>query len=157
MSRSNGLDWSVENYLFNGNTSDLERNNTQGTLLASAARTATTTSPIQTNYNAKGIALFLTVPAASGTGGLQPVIQAQDPVTGNWVTLTALPTAITASTLSGAVMYLYYPGITQATNYAGGVGVQQVVSTLLPRTFRAAVYHGDSSSYTYALGYALIL
>jgi hypothetical protein len=66
------------NQKFNGINWDRERNNTQGTLLASAARTATATSPNQTNYNAKGVQLTIDVTAVSGTGGLILVLQGID-------------------------------------------------------------------------------
>ena len=41
-------------------------NNTEATILASGARTVTTVSPAQTNYNARGILLFNDITAVPG-------------------------------------------------------------------------------------------
>src|SRR5579871_3766078 len=70
------------------------------TLLASAARTATTNSAPQTNQNARGVLVYLNVTAASGTGGLRLAVQAQDPVSGNYININLLPTAVTATGLT---------------------------------------------------------
>lgn len=47
------------------------------------------------------------------------------------------------------------------TVYALGPGVNggatQATGGMLPRTFRIEVGHGDGSSYTYSVGYALIV
>lgn len=134
---------------YNNATWDRWRNNTQGTLLASAARTTTTGSPTQTNYNAKGVLVVLDVTAASGTGGLQPTIRGLDPVTAKVCALTIAPTAITAT---GTYVFEIYPGSTGT----GGV-VTQRTSGVLPRTWVVNIQHGDASSYTYSVGYVLIL
>lgn len=135
------------NEVYNGTTWDRQRGNTEGTLLPSAARTSTTTSAVQTNYNARGILVALNVTAASGTGGLQVRIQMIDPVSANTVSLNLLHTAIVAT---GTSLYALYPGAT-------GGNFAQATSELLPRTFVVAVAHGDGSSYTYSLGYSLIV
>jgi hypothetical protein len=129
------------------------RNNTQGTLLASGARTATTVSPVQTNHNAKGIIVFLNITLASGTGGLQVDIRGRDPVSNNPADLIPIPTAITAA---GLYLYELFPGSSTA-GVAGANKVQQRTQGVLPRSFDVAVLHGDASSYTYSLGYALSL
>jgi hypothetical protein len=138
------------NYAYNESTFDRVRNNTQGTLLASQARTIQTGSPIQTNYNAKGVILFLNVTVASGTGGLQPKVLIVDPVSGNAIQYYADPGAITGT---GLYAYVIYPG----DNTPAYGTTKQHVQTALPRTWQANVYVGDASSYTYSLGYALIL
>lgn len=135
-------------YAYNGITWDRERNNVEGVALASAARTASTASPDITNHNARGIMVMLDVTAASGTGGLQVRVQAKDPVSGNYLGINSAPTAITAV---GMRVYVLYPGA-NTTN----TGIAQVSGQLVPRTFRIFVSHGDGSSYTYSVGYALI-
>ncbi|WP_201319130.1 hypothetical protein, partial [Paenibacillus sp. EPM92] len=134
----------------NGATWDNWRNNTQGTLLASAPRTAITASPVQTNYNARGVLIHLYVSAASGTGGLTLRIAGYDPVTGFTMYLNSTPTAITATGISG---YMLYPGIALGTT----VNMNQVIGVALPRTWKVDVFHGDTSSYTYSVGFSLIL
>lgn len=132
--------------LFNGATNDKQRGNTQGTLLASAARTAAATSAAQTNYNARGVVLILSVTAASGTGGLQVRFDFLDPISGNALGITALPTAVTAT---GTYSYVIYPGAS-----SGGT---QNTSNVCPRSWQARVAVGDASSYTYSLAYAYVL
>lgn len=138
---------------YNGSTLDRWRNNTEGTLLASAARTASVTSPDQTNYNAKGILLFLNITAASGSGGLQVYVQAKDPVSGSYVYLTGVPTAITAT---GLYVYELGRGV-GSTALSGNQQVNKRNEGQIPRIWRGVVNHGDGSSYTYSLGYALIV
>jgi len=121
--------------------------NAEGTLLASATRTSTTTSPNMTNKNAKGILVSLNVTVASGTGGLQVVIRGHDPVTGTVYWLNALPVAVVAT---GINVYEVCPAVNTAAS-----GVKQRTSGELPRTWSVSVIHGDSSSYTYSVGYSL--
>ena len=138
-------------YLFNGTTTyDRPRNNMDQTALASAARTATTSSADITNYNGRGVMVFLNVTAASGTGGLTLTIQAKDPVSGNYFNLNANPSAVT-STGNGTVYIVYPSTLTAAGN------VTQSTQAVLPRTFRITVTHGDASSYTYSVGASIIL
>jgi hypothetical protein len=126
------------------------RNNTEGVLLASAARTATTTASGPTNHNARGVVVFLNVTAASGTGGLQVTLRAVDPVSGASFQLNATPAAVVAT---GQYAYELYPG---ASGAAAG-SVQQRTAAALPRRFELTVVHGDASSYTYSAGYALVV
>src|SRR5487761_1056201 len=120
--------------------------NTEGTLLAGAARTATTHSPNQTNYNARGVTLFLNVTSAPGSPGSGSGLYAQlwlvDPVSG----LASVATSFGASkqTTTGLYVYQYYPaGVTAGVGNSNGV---------LTRTWYVAVVHGNSDSYTYTLG-----
>lgn len=135
--------------MYNGSTYDIQRANLQGTLLPSASRTSTTVSATQTNYNHGGILLTLNVTAASGTGGLIVRIYTIDPVSGATISLNAAPTAVTAN---GTTTYLLYPGALN-TNTT----VTQIGGGALPRTFYVQVTHGDASSYTYSVGYQMIL
>ncbi|MGH2604227.1 MAG: hypothetical protein ACRDJ9_33180, partial [Dehalococcoidia bacterium] len=54
------------NHLFNGSNFDRQRGNSDVELLASAARTATTTSADQLNHNGRGVVLLLDVTANPG-------------------------------------------------------------------------------------------
>src|SRR5690242_4107854 len=69
--------------LWNGTDYEAEQGNTEGTLLAEAARTATTyaAAPL-TNPSARGVTLWLNITAASGTGGLILRVRGYDPVSG---------------------------------------------------------------------------
>lgn len=133
-------------------TADDMLGNTVVNALASAARTATTASATQTNYNARGIHVMLTVTVASGTGGLQVYINGLlNAVPYN---LTAAPTAITAT---GSYIYELYPGASAAAVGALSQQVVQRTAASLPRSFQINVVHNNATSYTYQLDYALIL
>ncbi len=134
---------------YNGATVDTLRNNTEGTALASAARTAQTDSADIINYNARGIIIFLNVTAsAAGTGGLTINLQVKDPVSGGYFTTYAAAAAVTTT---GLRAYNIYPGAAGAGNYTN-TSQQQI-----PRTFRVRVTVGDATSYTYSVGYALVV
>lgn len=126
---------------------DRWRSNLEGTLLASAARTATAAAASQTNYNARGVIVHLNVTIASGTGGLSVRIQAYDPIVGDWWNINTSPTVVTAT---GKNIYAVYPG-------ASGGTITQTTSQVLPRTWRVSVIHSDGSSYTYSVAYSLVL
>jgi hypothetical protein len=125
-------------------TYDRWRNNADVTLISSGAQTTAQQSASQTNYNGGRVIVFLNVTAASGTGGLQLTIQGKDPTSGNWVNLTTLPTAVTAT---GMYVYELAPG-----DGAASGGVTQRTAGYLPRTWRVNIAVGDSSSYTYSVG-----
>lgn len=139
--------------LYNGTTWDYQRGNTEGTLLADAARTANTSSATQTNRNGRGVIATLRVNAASGTGGLTLKIIGQEPIGGfSYVCLTA-SAAITAT---GTYAYELYPGSSTAGS-AGAALVNTRVAGILPRTWFAQVVHGDASSYTYNVSYSVVV
>ena len=139
--------------LFNGATWDRQRGNTQATLLASATRTATATTATTKNYNARGIMLMLDVTAASGTGGLSVHLNASFPGAGVVAGINVAPPSIVAV---GKYAYEIYPGST-APGVAGSYNVNQRTSAILTPNWYVDVVHGDASSYTYALYYALIV
>lgn len=119
----------------------LASGNTGISLLASAARTATTSTAAQPGDYQRGVLVVLKITAASGTGGLQTQVEVQDAVTGDWVALNTAPTAVTAT---GTKTYLVYPGAT-------GGAVTQATSLPVGGTWRVTVTAGDSSSYTYSV------
>lgn len=115
-----------------------------GQILASAARTTAQTGTVITKEACdRGLLVYLNVTAtAAGTGGLSVKINGIDPVSGTAAQLNAAPTAVTAT---GIKTYVLYPGTT-----SGGT---QATSCPLPDQFRIDVGVGDSSSYTYSVGY----
>lgn len=134
----------VAQMLYNGVNYDRSQGNKEGTLLASAARTAQTSSANQTNFNFRGAILYLNATVV-GTGTVTLIVEGIDPVTANNFTLCA-GVAVSASTTLHV-----YPGVLDAEISA------DARSAALPRTWRATVNKSDASSWTYSLGYALIL
>ena len=133
------------NILFNGSTWDRQRANTEETLLASAARTATLNSADFTNYNAKGLHVVINVTAIAATPSIVPFIQGKDPISGTYYDiLEGLPI-----TTTGINIIKVYPGISAVVNVSA--------SDLLPRTYRVRVEHGDADSITYSVAGALVL
>lgn len=124
--------------------------NADGTALASTARTTTSYSNDITNATARGIIIYLNITAASGTGGLQVRVYGKDPASAQYFALNGAPTA---KTTTGSFPYVFYPGAASGATLAA----DQIVSGPLPRTFRIGVTHGDASSYTYSVGYSLIV
>lgn len=116
-------------------------------LLPSEARTTAYQSRILEADVEAGVMVFLDVTSASGTGGLTVRINAHDQVSGNAVALNTAPTAITAT---GTYTYALYPFGAISGN------VTQATSAYLPRLFSVSVSVGNSSSYTYSLGYCLL-
>jgi hypothetical protein len=133
---------------YGAGTWDRWRNNTEGTLLASAARTASTPSSNQENYNSKGIIVYLNITSSSGTGGLTVQIQGIDPVSG--LTHTLLQSSSVTS--NGRYSYMLYPGASDI-----GTDLKQTNGGVLPRKWRVNIYNSDGSSYTYSVGYSLIV
>jgi hypothetical protein len=134
--------------LYNGTTSDKPRGNTQGTLLASAARTSSATSGVQTNYNASGIQVVLKVTVASGVGGLVLNILGYT-ISGVTYKINADPTAVTAI---GTYVYEIYPGLGAAAGQ-----ITQRSNGVLPLKYYVYVNTVDASSYTYQIECSLIL
>lgn len=135
-------------FLFNGTNWDKDRNNTEGTLLASAARTSTTSSTDQVNYNARGAIVYFSITAVPTVETVTLTVTAKDPIAGTYETL------LTGAAEAGVATkcYMLYPGAGAAAN-----GVDVVNAYPLPRTWRITVTHSASGSFTYSVGYALIL
>lgn len=128
---------------FDGGTAhDRHRNNTDTTLLASAARTTTQTSADITTYNASQLIVTLDMTAV-GTGSVTVTINGKDAASGKYSLL-----------LSGAAV------TTNSTNvYRVGIGntvTANVSANLaLPRTIQIVVTANNANSATYSVGYAL--
>jgi hypothetical protein len=132
----------VGNRLYNGTNFDREYGNMSGVLLASAARTTTTSSASQTNYNHRGVIVHLDVTSA-GTGTLQVQING---TSGIGAFVLALGTAS-----AGSNLLIAYPGVIDAdTSY-------DAKSVVLTRVWTVTINKSDASSWTYSVGYALIV
>lgn len=138
----------VSKGLFNETTVDRQRGNTQGTLLASLARTSNTQSPDTINYNARGVQLIVNLTAFTTAASIVVNIEGKGAL-GNYYALTAAPTAITAT---GVYVYEVYPGVGAASG-----GVTARTSGVVPRVFRANITHNNGNSHTYAVTYQLIV
>ena len=127
--------------VYNGATYDRQRNNMAGTLLASAARTATTSSADQTNYNGQAVAVTVNVTAVPGVETVTPSIEAKDPVSGVYTTI------LTGAAISGTSTVRLRVGtnITAVANLAA--------ADVLGRTWRITMTHSASGSFTYSVGY----
>lgn len=124
---------------------DRQRNNTQSTLLASAARTSTTNTADQTLFNGRGAVLFLDITVVPGVETVTLAVQIKDPASGKYISiLTSAPQATTGTTI-----YAVYPGVTPA----GGIAI----SFQLTHTWRVLLTHSASGSFTYSLGGAVTL
>lgn len=122
------------------------RNNQSGTLLASAARTATTSSADQVNYNNRSLYVFFSITAVPGIESVTLTVAVKDPIAGTYETILSGA----AETATGTKCYLVSPGIGVA---AGGVDV--VSGYPVPRDYRITVTHSASGSFSYSVGFAL--
>lgn len=109
------------------------------TPLSSAARTTTTSGSVTTSAYAKGVSLFLNVSAVSGSASITLSVEAQNPVTGGFVTLA---TANAVATVSHSLFQIY-PGIAETA----GVTFNKI----LPTQWRVTVTHATADSITYSV------
>lgn len=127
----------VGELVFNGATLDRRRNTQALTLLASAARTITTNSADQTNYNHRGLILTVDV-SVIGTGSITPSIQAKDSISGNYKTIW---TAAAALVGNGTAVYALYPNSVAAS-------FTEAASIMLTRTWRLVLTSNNANSVT---------
>lgn len=115
-----------------------ERGNYTNLVIGQDAYTTTQTSPDQTNYNGRGVNVFVEVTSA-GTGSITITIDGKsDELSAYYTMLTSA--AITAN---GVYMFTVYPGITPVANVA--------VSNVLPFTFRVVATHNNANPITYGV------
>lgn len=132
---------------------DAWRSGTERTLLASASRTVSTTSPTQTFYNLRGIFLFLNVTVnPGGAETLTLRLLARDPITGTLVPYVT-GTAQFGGGGTGAVGLLVSPGVLAADHTLG----VEALSSALTRQGAAQVVHSAAGAWTYSLGAAVIV
>lgn len=137
-------------HLFDGTNWDRLRGNVEGTLLASAARTANTTSPTQANYNARGAIFWLDVTANPGGAETLTLFPREiNPVTG--VPGSAFTSVAAVAATNGLYVLEMYPGVVN-----GGTNPKSS-SYVLPRTWAVTVTHSGAGSWTYSVGYSLIV
>lgn len=124
------------------------------TLLASAARTATTNTSDLTAIG-RGVMLVLNVTVEAAAETLALKIQGKDPVSGNWFDVTNFGTMYTSASeaptrTKAAVLY---PGILAADHVGVAAGTDGTIakSGVLPATWRAVVTHSSTGSWTYSL------
>lgn len=143
----------VANSVFNGTAWDRLRNNVASTGLASAARTASTPTSDQTNYNGRGAKIFLDITGTpNNTETLQLTLEEKDPVSGKYVQIAAF-TALTASALGASPTtetYIYEIGAGIAETIA--VAKHEIQALLLSRTWRVNVLHSAAGSWAYSVG-----
>mgnify|MGYP001600632907 CR=1 FL=1 len=130
---------------YNGAGFDRERGNIDATILASAARTATTVSADQTNYSGRGLHLVFDITAVPGADTVTLTIQGKDALSGKYYTILAGA----AQVATGTIVMRVYPGLVAAANL--------VANDVLPRTWRASIAHSAASSFTYSGGASVIL
>lgn len=130
--------------LHNGTTLDFQRSNTDLSLLATATTHTTRNSGDKTNYNWRGIKVFLNMVTA-GSGSVTISIEVKDPVSGSYKAIL-IGTAVTAD---GVYCYTVYPGIEPIANEA--------VSDVLSRIFRVVATHNNGNDMEYTVGGSLIL
>lgn len=122
---------------------DLERNNCEEVLLASASRTATTNSMPQTNYNGSRLLLIVDVSGINATPIVTPTLQVRDPSSSNYFTVW------TASTgLAGVATTAYY----FADGASGGSFTEILAFGLPSRMWRTRMVHHDADAITYTVG-----
>jgi len=139
---------------FNGATWDRWRNNTEETVLPSAARTSSGVSADQTNFNARGVIVFINISAVSGTfaagEGLSLYLQMKDGVSGVYHRIS---TIIGPFTTVGYHTIMIYPG---ATDALGRFTDKNDVP--LPRTWRFCyTISGTNPSFTFSVGASYIV
>jgi hypothetical protein len=110
------------------------------TVLALAARTATTTSADQAAGSARGLILTINATAATATPSVVVKVQGKDKL-GNYYDITgAAATAVTAISLGTLTVY---PGVPVTT----GVSTSQP----LPKIWRVVATAADADSLTYSV------
>lgn len=137
------------NYLFNGASRDRQRGNVALALLASAARTAETSSSDTVNYNHTKILLVVNVSSMTATPVLTPKLQIKDSISSAYVTVWTAAANITAT---GTYAYLFAIG-----GSGGAGGFTEVASLLVGRTWRFTMSVADTDSATYSVSADLLL
>ena len=112
-------------------------------LLASGARTASTTSADQTNYEGQAHIIFINVSAVTATPAVTPYLQIKDSISGNYKTVWTAGAAIATT---GQYVYLFGLGVLAAA--AGSF--TEAVNIRLGCTWRLGATHGDTDSITYS-------
>ena len=156
-SSTNGLAVVGMGYMF-GTAWDRIRNNVHAIVLASAARTASTPTPDQTNFNGRGAMIMLDVTATPNDAQtLQVTVEVKDPASAKYVPIASF-TALTASVLGASpttetYVYTLYPGATETIATAK----HELQALPLSRIWRVNVLHSAAGSWTYSVGFINLL
>lgn len=126
--------------------------NTEGLLLAGAARTTLATSPNQTNYNGRGIVLTLDVTA--NPGGAEYLVFRLGFVTPSGKKGPVVAQFQIAAATNGTYKLMVAPGASGTPEVAAS---NKAYALPVPRTWYADVYHSGSGSWTYSLEYATLV
>jgi hypothetical protein len=110
------------------------------TLLASAARTATTNSGDIETRAGRGVHVVIDATAAAATPSVVFTIQGKDATSGAYYTILASAAVTGVST----TVLRVFPGATAAANLAA--------NDCLPATWRVLATAGDADSLTYSVG-----
>jgi hypothetical protein len=133
-------------FVSNGSTWDRVRNVNAVSILASSARTTTQTGSDQTNYNFRGLILYVNVTSA-GTGSITPSVDIKDSVSAAYKTIW---TAAAAITTTGLFTYVIGPDAAAAAGYT------EAVLRYIGRTFRVNVTANNANSVTYSVSMDLL-
>lgn len=120
--------------------------NETGTLLASAARTATNNSETVKNEYHRGVKVFIDCTDSAATPSVVFSIQERDHVGGDWRTI--LSSAAVTAAITSPVVLTVYPGAVAVAN--------TVANEPLSREWRVLATHADGDSITYSVSYCLI-
>ena len=132
-------------YLYNGASFDRARNNEEVTVLTSAARTATTSSAILTNYNSASVVLYLNITAnPGGAETLTVSVNYEDPVAAAVRAVTAF--VAEAAATNGLFVYVLGLGAVETLAVTG----LQVQGICVPRNFSVTITHSAAGSWTYS-------
>lgn len=115
------------------------------TLLASAARTATTATADQSNNDYRGVHVIIDVTADPASASVVATIQGKDELSGTYYTI--LTSAAIAAV--GTTVLRVFPGATAATNVTA--------NDVLPSTWRVNFAHADSDSITYSAAAQMVV
>lgn len=134
------------NLNYNGATFERQRSNLEAVVFNGSFST-TQISPLQVNYNARGIYVWFNVTAATGGTSINLGLSAVD---GGFNLATSL-LASGALTTTGFRSYMLYPGATATAALTAAP-----ISLPLPRYFFFNVVFVGGGSYTFQLRYQLI-
>ena len=129
---------------YNGTTAEAAAGNTDVTVLASAARTATTASSDLTNTNGTGLHLQIEVTAIVDTPSVVCTIQGKASVSSAYYTILATA-AITGVSSNN---YRVFPGSTVTANVSA--------NDIIPRVWRVNCVHADADSITYSISASVV-
>jgi hypothetical protein len=135
----------AESKQHNGTDWESAAGNKSVTGLASAARTATTSTSDIVATNARGVRVIINATAKTSTPSVVPTIEVKDPVSGVY---TAVLTGA-AITDAANVQLRVYPGIAAVNNLSA--------NDVIARTFRVTMTAANANALTYSVGVDLLV